>query len=625
MKASDEMYRRIVAAVPEGIWVVSNEGRTIFCNGRMASILGTSLESMPTMSCFDCVFPGEEAEAQVHFSRNMAGDCRPFDFRLRRADESAVWVSISCMPLYDDSGEAIALLGLFSDISERKRAEADLRESEERFRTMADTAPVMIWVCGPDKLCTFFSKGWLAFTGRAMEQELGQGWLERVHPDDADSCLATYSSSFEARRSFQMEYRLRRADGEYRLVLNNGVPRFEPGGGFAGYIGSCIDITQIKRAQEEAVARQKLESLGVLAGGIAHDFNNLLGGILTSAEVALAEIADGAPVHEELQNIRTTAIRGAEIVRQLMMHAGNESPAFEPLDISVLVHEMLQLLKISIPKHATLKTELRRDLPTVQASAAQLRQVVMNLVINAAEAIGEREGEIRITTALAAGSLGADGDYLQLEVSDTGSGMTPEVQAKIFDPFFSTKHAGRGLGLAAIQGIIRSHGGVVNVVSAPGQGSRFAILLPCDNRPAPATAHHAALAFNDDRGSVGATILLIEDEDPLRLAIAKMLRKGGYAVIEAADGHSAVELFRSRAHSIDVVLLDMTLPGKPGQEVLEELRRIRCEVKVILTTAYNENSALTAAGAQQPWYYLQKPYQFTELAALLRTACPPPG
>ena len=371
------------------------------------------------------------------------------------------------------------LLGI-DDVTERQeRAEAILHESEQRFGNMADAAPVMIWVAGPDMACTFFNKGWLVFTGRTMQQEGGNGWTEGVHPLDLDRCLAIYSSSFQARRSFQMEYRLRRADGEYRWLLDYGVPRFETDGTFAGYVGSCTDITDLKRTQAEDLAKQKLESVGTLASGIAHDFNNLLGGVLAHAELALMEVASGSNPEPELDRIRAVAIRGSEIVRQLMIFAGQETEVPELVDISRIVDDMIELLRVAVSKHAAIETSLGRDLPAVRANPAQLRQVVMNLITNASEAIGDRDGVIRVATEhvtvtrespAAASERLPEGDYLQLEVSDTGRGMTPETQARVFDPFFTTRQAGHGLGLSVVQGVVRSLDGAIQVVSATGQG-----------------------------------------------------------------------------------------------------------------------------------------------------------
>jgi PAS domain S-box-containing protein len=382
--------------------------------------------------------------------------------------------------------------------TERQQTEEALRESEERFRNMADTTPVMIWCSGPDRLCTFVNKIWLDFTGRALEQELGNGWTEGVHPEDRGRCFETYSTAFDARRHFRMEYRLRRVDGEYRWILDEGVPRFTHNESFVGYLGSCVDITDIRRAQGETLARQKLESVGQLARGIAHDFNNLLSGILACAEFALAERAEGVlPAEEHLGRIRTAAIRGAKIVRQLMTYAGEVHATFEPIDLSSLVEEMLQLLQVSISKQVILEAELSSDLPAVDGSPAQIRQVVMNLVTNASEAIGERAGVIRVTTTRVTVGYDAEAaglanvpvrDYIKLEVSDTGSGMAPEVQTRVFDPFFTTKSQGQGLGLAVIQGIVRSHLGAINIVSSAGQGTHFEVLLPCADQSARTSA-----------------------------------------------------------------------------------------------------------------------------------------
>jgi PAS domain S-box-containing protein len=374
------------------------------------------------------------------------------------------------------------------DITERKRAEAALHETEERFENIADTVPVMIWVSGPDKLCTFVNKVWLEFTGRTMEQELGNGWTADVYPDDLDHCLDTYSTAFDVRRNFKMEYRVRRRDGEYRWVLDSGVPRFSTDGVFAGYIGSCIDITEIKRTQDAALARQQLESLEVLTGYIAHDFGNILSSIIANAELLQEDLGPGSPAAKEVQSIIDVAVRGSEIVHELMINTRNDRSKLELLDVSVLVQEMIEQLKIPISKHATLETHFGKGLPPVLARATHIRKIVMNLIINAVKAIGEDPGRIEITTSYLISQQDSafnippnlpEAGYVLLEVSDTGIGMTPEVQTRIFDPFFTTKPENRRAGLAVIQAIVHRYGGVINVKSAPGQGTRFAIMLPC--------------------------------------------------------------------------------------------------------------------------------------------------
>jgi CheY-like chemotaxis protein/two-component sensor histidine kinase len=309
-----------------------------------------------------------------------------------------------------------------------------------------------------------------------------------------------------------------------------------------------------------------------------------------------------------------------------MIYSGQDDADFELVDVARLVKEMLQLLKVSISKHAILKTDLPGNLPSVRANPAQIRQVVMNLITNASEALGDKEGVISITIAQVRSedllpqiivNL-PEGCYLRLTVSDTGCGMSEEIKTKIFDPFFTTKFAGRGLGLAAVQGIVRRHGGVVDIVSAPGQGSRFELILPCTDQPVPDTTHIVPTSAGV-AASAGGTVLVVEDEDVLRLATSKMLKKAGFSVIEAPDGISGVALFRANKPEIDVVLLDMTLPGLSGREVLEELRRMQPDVKVILTTAYSQDRAIIGISRQHPWYYIRKPYQLYELTNLLRS------
>jgi PAS domain S-box-containing protein len=488
----------------------------------------------------------------------------------------------------------------------------------------------MLWVSGLEKSCTFVNKAWLEFTGRTLDQELGRRWTESIHPEDVQRCIDTYSEAFDARQKFQMEYRLRRTDGEYGWVLDIGVPRFAINGAFAGYIGSCVDLTEFKHQQEHMLALQKLESLGVIASDIAHDFNNLLGCILVDASSTVSELEPGSPARDGLERIEAVAVRASEIARQIMAYVGNEQQVLEPVDIATLVQEMLRLLQVCMPKNVNLELNLPDDLPHIRANSAQIRQVVMNLVLNAEEAFGDRNGTIHIlarresvagTRSLSGRTNLPDGEYICLEISDTGLGMTPEIQNRIFDPFFTTKIQGRGLGLAAVQRIVRSHGGAINVNSVPGMGTRFEILLPCGESSERWTPVDNGLS--EALATRKTSILIVEDEDTLRLSVSKMLRKRGFSVLEAADGDSAVNLIRAQGEDIAVVLLDLTLPGKSSLEVLEELQHTRPAVKVILTSAYGREGVTRSLRALRHESFIRKPYQVSELVSVVRSALSP--
>jgi nitrogen-specific signal transduction histidine kinase/CheY-like chemotaxis protein len=392
-------------------------------------------------------------------------------------------------------------------------------------------------------------------------------------------------------------------------------------------VGATQDITDQKRAQEEVFARQKLESVGTLASGIAHDFNNLLGGVLLQTELAQEECAVGSCPDEELKTVRQLAIRGSEIVRQLMIYAGQEREVFRDVDVSGIVEEMLALLRVSVSKHAALETNLGKDLPPVRGSGAQIRQIVMNLVTNASEAIGEQDGVIRVTTAcvtldraVAMPEGLAEGDYLQLKVSDTGRGMEPEAQARVFDPFFTTKSSGRGLGLSVVDGIVRGLHGVIHVASEPGNGTEFEVLLPCAKAMSEATAGPIPRVDEAAHSFRQTTVLVVEDEEPLREAIAKMLRKQGFEVIEAHNGAAAIDLLRSHGSEIHLILLDMTMPGPSNHEVVAEAAQARPDMRVILTSAYSEEMAMAAVSAPQIRGFLRKPFRLEDLVQTLRNA-----
>jgi PAS domain S-box-containing protein len=465
---------------------------------------------------------------------------------------------------------------LKSELETRKRMEEELRESEYRFRSIADTAPAGICLFSQQGLPTYASKWVLTFLGITLEQPGAGAGVGAVHPEDRGCLLEEIASADREQRSSQIEHRLLRYDGKYRWLASTANPRFLHGE-FVGHIVILVDITELKRSQQEAMANQKLESLGVLSAGIAHVFNNFSSTILANADLVLDEIPDELPLRENISTIATVTLRASEIVRLLLAYAGHaDSGTCELIDLSSLIEETVQLLQVTGPRNTSLRLNLSKHVPPIWANAGQLRQVILNLILNGSEALETRTGTGTVSTSPVRVSqrsaepgrpdLG-EGDYVLIEVSDTGCGMTEDTQARIFDPFFTTNFLGRGLGLASVQGIVRGAGGAINVVSAPGQGSTFRVWLPSTDRLAE-TAGMPGVQSNP-----AGIVLLVDDEDGLCRAVASALKKEGFSVVEARDGSVAVQLFAKHSSEIDIVVLDMALPGLSGREVFDEIRR----------------------------------------------------
>lgn len=376
---------------------------------------------------------------------------------------------------------------LETELAVRRHAELAAKESEQRFWLLANGAPVGIWVTGPDGALLFCNKRALTFVGCPLARMADHALTGVVHPDDLEGARSKFAAAVAGRRPFRIECRIRRANGSYRSVLHTGIPR-GANGAYAGHIGTSIDITDIKHSHERMLAAQKLESLGALAAGMAHDFNNLLGVIFAASNLALSEIPPESPACSHIDRINSAATRASEVINLLIAYAGGQCTDIENLDLSAAVQEMLVLLKTSLPDKVAWKVELARNLPGIQANGNQLRQVILNLMVNASESLEKNGGVISVTTGMVAIGAGSTiqrstglqpGKYCRLTVSDTGCGMTPEVRARIFDPFYSTKFIGRGLGLSAVHGIVRSLGGAIHVSSATGSGSSFEVLIPC--------------------------------------------------------------------------------------------------------------------------------------------------
>jgi PAS domain S-box-containing protein len=504
--------------------------------------------------------------------------------------------------------------------SPRKRAQAGY-DDEQLLSLILDTVDVGICVTDDRRRYLLVNPAYCRMYGYTAEELLGQDCLMVVPPDQRERVAATYQAALSGvAPPAPAEWQVIRKDGERREVSVAGA-FLNPAGGERCLVLAVTDVTERKKAEEEQRRleeryreAQKLESLGVLAGGVAHDFNNLLTAILGYASLAQQEAPAGAPAQGYLDQVLKAGRRAGELCQQLLAYAGRGAYVAGPVDLSRLVREIAALLAAPIPRQVSLSLRLAPDLPPVEGDAAQLRQVVLNLLLNAAEAVGAGPGGITVQTSLSrydaarpgAAYLGAElrgGEYVALEVTDTGCGMDAATRRRIFEPFFTTKFMGRGLGMAAVLGIVRGHRGGISVASEPGRGTAVRVLFP----PA-AREHPPAPAARP-----GGLVLFVDDEVPIRELGEAVLGQAGYQVLLAADGPEALELFRRRHAELAAVVLDLTMPGLGGEEVLRQMRAESGRVPVLLSSGYSEQEAFERFGAGGPAGFLCKPYAPKEL------------
>lgn len=505
---------------------------------------------------------------------------------------------------------------------------SELAESRRQYANLLHALPGMAYRGTYDGrlVVTFASEGTLALTGWTADEFVGgaRQLPDIVHPDDLERMNAAIRAALDARRDFEVEHRIRSRRGEEKWVLSRGRGVYAPDGGLLLVEGLIIDISFGKRAESERLAierklleSQKLESLGLLAGGIAHDFNNLLTGILGNASLARLSLDPGNPLDAQMRAIETASLRAAELCRQMLAYAGKGQFVVERLDVSAVIEEMLPLLRVSITPSAQLHLQLEHGLPRIKADATQIRQILMNLVLNAVDALTERERDITIRTGVAevdrallascvTGTTLPVGTYVWVDVTDTGCGMAPDVLTRIFDPFFTTKFAGRGLGLAAVLGIVRSHNGALLVESEVGRGSTFRLFLPpALPEPAapvrPPTSHPWA---HDGHA------LVIDDEEAVRNVVVGLLKRYGLQGRAVPDGHAGLAAFRERPQDWALVVLDYLMPGLSGEETLRAIRAIRPDTPVLLISGFAEGEILSRLDATAgPVVFLSKPFK----------------
>ena len=542
------------------------------------------------------------------------------------------WYDFSYSPVRDDDGRIAGMFCACTEKTAQVVADGALRESEARFRNLADQSPMMVWVTEPDGTCTFLSKSWYEFTGQREEEALGFGWLEAVHPDDREMSNTAFVESNSAQTNFKIEYRLRTADGNYRWAIDAATPLFGPNGDYLGYVGSVVDIDQQKKleqslaervaeeverrsqAEQALIQSQKLETLGQLTGGVAHDFNNLLTPIVGALDVAQKSLADNPRSHRLVSGAIQAADRARILVQRLLAFSRRQHLQPRAVDVASLVDGVSDLIHRSIGPQITLRVDIGPDLPPARVDPNQLELALINLAVNARDAMPDG-GTLTITARaeeLVDHDRLGDGRFICIAIADDGIGMTQAVMDRAIEPFFTTKEIGEGtgLGLSSVQGLALQSGGELHLHSEVGRGTTATLWLPVSDQQ-PMSADRLPATTKPNRPT-NLTVLLVDDEPLVRAGIAAMLDDLGYRVIEAASAAEATVLAESGI-SFDLMITDHAMPGRSGTDLARDMRLRRPDLLVLLVTGYAKVAEDGSSGLDR----LPKPFRQEDLAARL--------
>jgi len=619
-----------------GAWIAEADetGRPIYTSPSVLSVTGFSAEEVTESSAIRV--HDEDIAGLLEFVRTVhaTGHAEPVVFRTRHRDGRPLWIEVTAVGWYPSPDGGFHSVSYNLDVTQRVETHASLRESEERYRVVALMSHDLIVEVSADGRLTYVSPGASDLLGFTIDEFTKMGPFENLHPDDVSRVRAGLVAALESTAPVHLEpFRVRHKNGQHLWFESTGM-QVRHSNGELRYLGVTRDVSERMREQErmrefaDRMQRaQKLEGLGVMAGGIAHDFNNLLTPILGAASLGLTELEADSPVRRHLLKIQRAAERAAALTNQMLSYAGKSPLLIEPLDLSKLVGEMGQLLESTVSGRSSLRLDLAGGLPPIEADSAQLTQVVVNLISNAVEAINDGGGEVIVRTGevevveASPSAIFADelkrGRHAFVEVSDTGCGMNPKTVARIFDPFFTTKFTGRGLGLAAVAGIVRGHRGAVEIDSEVGRGTIIRVLFPVALRTV--QPPNPRIDRVEDWQSHG-TALVVDDDKGVRDLIEEVLKRTGIGVMTASDGRDAIEIFERHADEISVTLLDRTMPTASGIEVLDALRAIDREARVVLVSGYSQERATEELAGRQLSGFLKKPFTPDELLEKTREA-----
>lgn len=641
----ERRFQLMADTAPSPVWLTNADAEVEFVNKALTDFYGIRAEEMLGHRWRQAVHPDDEAAVAAAMA-----EARPkrlpygFEARFRRADGEWRWMKLALNPRFDADGGFLGYVGLSFDVSETRRALAKAQESEARFRAIADTAPVLIWVTNADRTRAFVNQAYVAFYGGSYEEARQADWRTLIHPEDQPRIIEESVAGEATRKPFSLEGRYRRHDGEWRWMKSFSRPRFGPDDQVIGFVGVAFDVSDAKRAETdlkrinelladrvgEALAEkakaeadlmhaQRMEAVGRLTGGVAHDFNNLLTVVIGALDM-MQRAPDDADRQRRLGAAALAAARrGERLTHQLLAFSRRQTLRPEPTDLNALIREGEPLLRRAVGEAVSLNLRLCPGAARANLDPAQFEAALLNLVVNARDAVSDG-GAVTLETArrrLKTGAVQdlAAGDYVAVTVSDDGAGIDPEVLPRIFEPFFTTKSVGKGtgLGLSQVYGFTRQSGGAVQVRSRPGRGTSFTLLLPAHRAIGESVSSEEAPA--DRQAPPGRRLLLVEDDAAVALVASEMLESLGFAVTGAENAAAALETLQ--AQTFDVMLTDVVMPGgMTGLELARRCVELWPTMAVVLASGY-AGEAMDEAVAAAPWPFIRKPYSRETLAEAL--------
>lgn len=626
---SEEKFRALVEATTQFVWTADPKLNIDEFPDWWTELTGQKIEEINGSSWTEVIHPDDQPTAKDIW-KSAITQKSPFNIILRIRVKSGeyLYFAVRGVPIFNSEGDITRWIGAMYDITERKRSEDDLKQSEQRFRSLISATAQIVWTADPEgSILTAHTP--YGESIRESENSITEEWVSKIHPQDRDRVLAEFTAAIKNKTNYRCEYQMMYTDNQYHYFIARGMPIFEKNGEVREWIGTLTDITESKIAEAELLKKeeqlrqaQKLESIGRLAGGIAHDFNNMLTVINGYSDLVIRSLTLDNPLRPKIEEIRMAGKRAADITNQLLAFSRRQILKTDIIDLNKVIADTNTIINRLIGEDIQVIEELSPNLDRIIADSGQLSQIIMNLVINSRDAMPQG-GNITIRTRnmyldqeFVKQNIGAAvGDFVLLEISDTGIGMDEEIKSHIFEPFFTTKEVGQGtgLGLPTVYGIVNQFGGFLTISSEPECGTIVKIFLPVLKEPFVSSEQQNKTGgvFNGTE-----TILLVEDEDLVRKLSRQILEKAGYKVIEAENGNKALTLVKELKNEIDLLITDVVMPKMSGRELADHLAEV-CP-RVLFTSGYTDDNVVKHGISNVNFNFLQKPYSLEEFTRKVR-------